>query len=117
MNYAAAYHLVLEQAQATDSAAESLLTRLKQCQPPVPGQITSLLLALKVVFEALKDQPILDRELVAALYQLAIASRTQFEAGRRDGVDWPPLLDEDLTRIERAIASIFSGQWQGASNH
>lgn len=113
MDYETAWHLLISQGIPTESDTEALLVRLRQGQPPIPGQVTSLLLALKVVFEALRDTDILERELVHALYSLARESREQFEAGRRAGANWPPLLDEDLARIEIAVRSIFSGSWEG----
>ena len=98
---------------ATEQNPDALIMRLKQGQPPIPGQVTSLLLALKVVFEALREAATFERELVSALYLLASESRQQFERGLRSGVAWPPLLDEDLNRIAAAVRSIFIGTWQG----
>ena len=72
-------------------------------------QVTSILLALKLVFDVLKEDSTLERELVSALYRLAMASHQLFEAGRNQGVDWPPLLKEDLKRVALAVESIFSG--------
>ncbi|MEH2380829.1 MAG: Dethiobiotin synthetase [Nostoc sp.] len=112
MNYETARKLVIDQTIITEENPDALLTRMKQGKPPVPGQITSILLALKVVFEALKDAKSLDRELALALYQLSIKAQQLFAAGRKAGVDWPPLLKEDLVRISLASESIFSGIWQ-----
>lgn len=98
---------------ATNQDAEALLIRLKQGQPPIPGQVTSILLALKVVFEALRDAPTIERDLASALHLLAVESRQQFDIGRKTGTAWPPLLDEDLTRIAIAVKSIFLGTWLG----
>jgi hypothetical protein len=86
--------------------------RLKQGQPPVPGQVTSILLALKILFEGLQESPMLDRQLISALHLLSVESLQQFEAGIRKGVSWPPLLKEDLTRIAISVKNIFSGVWQ-----
>jgi hypothetical protein len=86
--------------------------RLKQGQPPVPGQVTSILLALKILFEGLQDSPMLDRQLISALHLLSVEGLQQFEAGRNKGVSWPPLLKEDLNRIAIAVKNIFSGVWQ-----
>lgn len=86
--------------------------RLQQRKLPVPGQITSILLALKVVFEGLKDATTIDRDLVYALYQLALKTQQLFAAGRKAGMEWPPLLKEDLLRIAMATECIFSGEWQ-----
>lgn len=113
MDYETARTLLVKQGLTTEHHPDAFLTRLKQGKPPVPGQVTSLLLALKVVFEALRDAPDLDRELVCALYLLASEGRQHFESGMRQGVVWPPLLQEDLTRIGLAVKSIFLGQWQG----
>ncbi|MHC5747141.1 MAG: Dethiobiotin synthetase [Nostoc sp.] len=112
MNYETARKLLIDQTITTEENPDALLTRMKQGKLPIPGQITSILLALKVVFEALKDAKSLDRELALALYQLSIKAQQLFGAGRKAGVDWPPLLKEDLLRISLAAESIFSGVWQ-----
>ncbi|EKQ69691.1 hypothetical protein OsccyDRAFT_2332 [Leptolyngbyaceae cyanobacterium JSC-12] len=111
MDYQTAYNLLITQGLDADQQDDALLTRLRQGLPPVPGQVTSILLALKVVFEALKDHTQLDRDLAAALHLLTINSRQQFEAGHQAGVEWPPLLDEDLTRIAISVSNIFLGEW------
>ncbi|MBN3905106.1 MAG: Dethiobiotin synthetase [Nostoc sp. NMS1] len=112
MNYETARKLLIDQTITTEENPDALLMRMKHGKPPVPGQITSILLALKVVFEALKDAKTLDRELALALYQLSIKTQQLFTAGRKAGIDWPPLLKEDLLRISLASESIFSGIWQ-----
>lgn len=113
MDYETARNLLVLQGNPDASDTEALLIRLKQGRPPVPGQVTTLLLALKIVFEALRETDILERQLVYALHRLAIDSRQQFEIGQAQGVEWPPLLSEDLTRIGQAVRSIFSGRWEG----
>jgi hypothetical protein len=113
VDYETARNLLVSQGMATEEHSDALLTHLKQGHPPIPGQITSILLALKVVFEALRDVGQFDRQLACALYLLSTESRHQFNLGRKRGVAWPPLLDEDLTRIATAVKSIFVGTWQG----
>ncbi|MCG6134578.1 MAG: Dethiobiotin synthetase [Nostoc sp. LLA-1] len=115
MNYETARKLLVAQTLTTEENPDALLMRMKLGKPPVPGQITSILLALKVVFESIKDAPNLDRELAFALYQLGVKAQQIFVAGRKAGVDWPPLLKEDLLRISLATESIFSGVWQTPS--
>ncbi len=112
MDYQTARNFLIGQAIATSPNQDVLLFRLKQGKPPVPGQITAILLALKVLFTSVKDATTLDRELVYALYLLATQGQMLFEVGRRSGVEWPPLLKEDLKRIAIACESIFSGVWQ-----
>ncbi|MBE9006019.1 Dethiobiotin synthetase [Fortiea sp. LEGE XX443] len=112
MNYDTARKILISQTMAIEENPDGLLMRMKQGKPPVPGQITSILLALKVVFESLKDAPSLERELVFALYQLSMKTQQLYIAGRKAGIDWPPLLKEDLLRISLATESIFSGVWQ-----
>ncbi|MDH6059153.1 Dethiobiotin synthetase [Chrysosporum bergii ANA360D] len=112
MNYEAARKLLIAQTLTTEENPDALLVRMKQGKPPVPGQITSILLALKVVFEFMKDAPNIDRELAYTLYQLGVKAQQLFVAGRKAGVDWPPLLKEDLLRISLCTESIFSGVWQ-----
>lgn len=111
MDYETARHFLVSQGKLTELGSDTFLGRLRQGRPPVPGQITSILLALKVVFEALREVSAIERELVYALHVLASESRHFYELGRRQGVAWPPLLDEDLTRIAIAVRSIFSGTW------
>jgi hypothetical protein len=111
MNYEIARKILIDQT-TTEENPDTLLSLLQQGKPPVPGQITSTLLALKVVFEALKETSSLDRELTFALYKLGVKAQQFFVAGRKAGVNWPPLLKEDLQRISLAAESIFSGKWQ-----
>ncbi len=113
MNYETARKFLIDQTLiAKENTEEALLKRMQQGKPPVPGQITSILLALKVVFENLKEATTIDKELAYALYQLAVKTQMLFAGGRKAGVEWPPLLKEDLLRIAIAAESIFSGRWQ-----
>jgi hypothetical protein len=111
MDYKTARSFLIHQGTTFDSNNEAFLVRMQQGQAPVPGQVTNILLALKIVFEALRSSPTLDRELSYALYLLSYESRRHYEAGHQAGVVWPPLLDEDLKRIARAVRSIFAGEW------
>jgi len=112
MNYETAHQFLLNQTVASEQNSDALLTRMRQGKPPIPGQITSILLSLKVVFEALKDSKTLERELTYALYLLTVKAQQLFVAGLKAGVDWPPMLKEDLLRIANATESIFSGEWE-----
>ncbi|ESA31979.1 hypothetical protein N836_27895 [Leptolyngbya sp. Heron Island J] len=107
MDIKTARDVVMTQADLTVS--DSFLTRLRQHQPPVPGQMTSLLLALKTLTADLKAAKQLELTLVYALHQLAYESRQFYEQGKRARVEWPPLLDADIERIAIAIAQIFKG--------
>ena len=113
MDFHTARSLLISQGMASEQNSDALLTHLKQGKSPIPGQVTAILLALKIVFEELRDTVALERELAAALHVLAIESRASFEAGKQAGVEWAPLLDEDLTRIAAAVKSTFTGLWQG----
>ena len=113
MDYKTARSFLIDQASITEMGQpDTFLLRLQEGKPPIPGQVTSILLALKVVFDGLKDAAALDRQLVYALYVLGFDSRQLFDRGEQTGVTWPPLLDEDITRIATAVRSIFSGTWQ-----
>jgi hypothetical protein len=111
MDYKTARSFLIHQGTSSDSNTDTFLMRLKQRKAPIPGQVTTILLALKVVFEGLRTASALDRELVYSLYLLSFEGRQHFEAGVQAGVDWPPLLKEDLKRISRAVKSIFAGVW------
>ncbi len=90
---------------------DAFLVLLQQGKAPHPGQMTSMLLALKTTYEATKGSSSLDRSLVYALHLLALESREYYETGRLQGVQWPPLLAEDLSRLTLAVQSIFAGEW------
>ncbi|MEM9265086.1 MAG: Dethiobiotin synthetase [Cyanobacteria bacterium P01_F01_bin.13] len=107
MDVKTAQHVVMTQADLAQT--DSFLARLQQHHPPIPGQVTSLLLALKVITEDLKAAIQLDRALAYALHQLAYESRRAYERGKQARVEWPPLLDDDIERIAIAIAQIFKG--------
>lgn len=111
MDYKTARSFIINQGTASDQNNDAFLVRLKQGKAPIPGQVTNILLALKMVFEGLRGSPTIDRELIYSLYLISYESREQFEAGRQSGVNWPPLLNEDLKRIARAVKSIFAGVW------
>ncbi|KAM3094396.1 Dethiobiotin synthetase [Phormidesmis sp. 146-35] len=111
VDYDSARRLLLDQSRF--GVADTFLGRLQRSHPPMPGQVTSILLALKVVFEALKEEGAIDRDLAYALHLVSSEGRQLFEVGLRKSSDCPPLLNEDLTRIALAVKSIFSGVWQG----
>ena len=109
MDYETARRFLINQALDSGQNSDAFLVRLKQGEPPIPGQVTSILLALKIVFDALQGISQLDRELACAIYLLSSESRQQFDTYRRAGVIWPPLLDQDIGRIAVAVRSIFAG--------
>ncbi len=113
MDYKTASSFLIDQGLATaEHNPEAFLVRLQLGKPPIPGQVTSILLALKVIFDALKGSTKFERQLVCALHLLAFDSRQLFDSGKRSGIVWPPLLDEDVDRIAVAVKNIFSGVWQ-----
>ncbi|HLO52081.1 MAG TPA: Dethiobiotin synthetase [Kamptonema sp.] len=114
MDYKTARNFLIDQGLAleTQRNPDAFLMRLKQGSAPIPGQVTNILLALKVVFDTLQEAPMLDRQLVYALHLFAIESVRLFEAGSRSGIYWPPVLKEDVSRIAIAVKNIFSGVWQ-----
>jgi hypothetical protein len=109
MNYQIARKLLIDQ---TETARDTLLNRLQQGKLPIPGQITSILLALKLVFESLKDANTIDKELAWSLYKLGSKSLEILTMELKSDTEWPPLLKEDLQRITLAVESIFSGAWE-----
>ncbi len=112
MDYETARRLLIDQSSET-LGSDGFLVRLQHGQPPIPGQVTSILLALKVIFESLKAEKTLDRALSYALYLIASEGRRAFAAGLKQQSDCPPLLNEDLDRVSAAVKSIFSDLWQG----
>ncbi len=110
MDFQTARQVLSQQTLPAYETEDTFLGRLRVGHPPVPGQVTSLLLALKVIHDALKDASSLDRELAQALFLVAYESRNLYEVGRAARVAWPPLLDEDLERIAITAYQIFTNE-------
>ena len=108
MDSKTAQQVILTQADLT--VTDSFLARLQRQQPPIPGQVTSMLLALRTLTDDLKATEHLERTLVYALHQLAYESRQLYEQGRRTKVEWPPLLNSDIERVAIAVGQIFKGE-------
>jgi hypothetical protein len=113
MDFQTACQVLSHQTLPAQETNDTFLGRLRAGQPPVPGQVTSLLLALKVIHDSLKEASSLDRDLAQSLFLVAYESRNLFEAGRAAKVAWPPLLDEDLERIAIAAYQIFASEPAG----
>jgi hypothetical protein len=113
MDATTARNFLIDQGTAlmTQKNPDAFLMLLKQGKAPHPGQMTSILLALKTAYESTKGSSNLDRALVSALHLLAMESRDAYETGRLQGAQWPPLLAEDLSRLALAVQSVFSGTW------
>ena len=112
MDYKTARKFLISQVDTTDNNNKTFLSHLKRGKPPIPGQVTSILLALKIIFDGLHGTSHLDRELVYSLHLLAFDSHISFEIGNQNDVNWPPLLQEDINRISQGVKSIFAGVWQ-----
>ena len=110
MDFDTAHQFLLQQTLApSEDQRETFIACLRQGRPPVPGQVTSLLLALHVLYDALKDQPALDRTLLRALLVLIDDSNHLYRQGSAEGVLWPPLLADDLIRLRQAARAIITG--------
>lgn len=110
MDYETARNFLMQQGNPDQSDRDTLLIRLGQGYPPSPGQVTTTLLALNVVFEALQETDILERQLAYALHRLATESRQHYQLGQTRGIEWPTTLDADLSQIAIGIRRIFSGK-------
>ena len=63
MDFDTARRFVLAQTLSPVPGQTSFITCLRQGEAPVPGQVTSLLLALKTLSQALKNEPMIERSL------------------------------------------------------
>jgi hypothetical protein len=63
-----------------------------------------------VIYESLKDEPVLDRTLLKALLVLIDDSGQLYRQGTAEGAIWPPLLADDLTRLRQSARAIVTGQ-------
>lgn len=114
MDEQTARNFLLDQGMALENPRNpnAFLILLQQGKSPIPGQMTSLLLALKVLYKSIEGNTQIDRPLAYALHRLAIESRQHFENGRRQGVKWSPLLTSDLQRLEQSVGNILRGEWR-----
>jgi len=110
MDFNTARRFVLAQTLMPVAGQTSFIDCLRQGKAPVPGQVTSLLLALKALSQALQNEPTIERSLGHALFILTYESRQLYLQGQQQQVEWPPLLDEDLTRIATAVRRIWADQ-------
>ena len=110
MDFKTACDLIVTQTLPEFETPDTFLGRLRQGAPPVPGQATSLLLALKTIQSSLQGAAKLDRKLAQSLFLVAYESRSLYEVGRANRTDWPPMLDEDLARIAIATYEIFASE-------
>lgn len=110
MDFETARQFLLGQTFA-DDRSDTFMACLRQGRPPVPGQVTSLLLALKVLFTGLRGEPCLDRSLVQALVILIHDAPELLGQGQAQGVLWPPLLEADLQRLGQGAQAIIEDHW------
>jgi hypothetical protein len=108
MDFQTARQSILSQTVDLVPDQQPFIHCLRQGRPPIPGQVTALLLALRVVGEGLRREPNLDRRLAYAFFVLTYESRRLYEQQQTGAEEWPPLLDEDLERIAKAVRDILA---------
>jgi len=108
MDFDTARRFVLSQTLTPVPGQTAFIDCLRRGEAPVPGQVTSLLLALKTLSQGLKNEPMIERSLGHALFVLTYESRLLYWQGQAQNADWPPLLDEDLSRIAAAVEQIWA---------
>ncbi len=108
MDFATARRFLIAQTTVPTTGQSTFIDCLRQGQPPVPGQVTSILLALKTLMPTLAQEPTLDRAIAHSFFVLTYESRQLYWQGQNQGIEWPPLLSEDLTRIAETIQSILA---------
>ncbi|MEM6836455.1 MAG: Dethiobiotin synthetase [Cyanobacteria bacterium P01_C01_bin.120] len=108
MDFDTAQKFVLAQTLTPAPGQTAFIDCLRQGQAPIPGQVTSLLLALKTLSKSLQNEPTIERSLGYALFLLSYESRQLYRQGQLKQVEWPPLLDEDLLRIADAVRQIWA---------
>ncbi|MGB3790026.1 MAG: Dethiobiotin synthetase [Phormidesmis sp.] len=108
MDFQTACQELIRQTLPQYETNDTFLGRLRRGYPPVPGQVTTLLIALRVIHSGLQSAEQLDRLLAQSLFLVAYEGRNLFESARAAGADLPLLLDEDLERIAIAAYKIFA---------
>lgn len=112
MDFETARRFLLGQTIAPVPGQTPFIECLRTGMAPVPGQVTSILLALKTLTQGLQGEPAIERSLGYAFFILTYESRQLYRQGQQSGIEWPPLLDEDLTRIAEAVRNIWASESQ-----
>jgi hypothetical protein len=110
MDFETAQRFLIAQTIEPKSEQTPFIECLRRGTAPVPGQVTSILLALKTLSQALQGEPKLEKSMAHVLFVLTYESRRLYDQGLSANVDWPPLLNEDLQRIADAVRSILADQ-------
>lgn len=106
----AARALVIQESTGEAGTVVSLRTG----SDPGPERMNRLFSALKVLFADLRGKPMLDRELAAALHQLAVQIESQVSSWEMRGRTWrEELIDEEVPNLALAVESLFEDEWYG----
>ena len=108
MDFQTACQALIQQTLPQYETRDTFLGRLRHGYPPMPGEVTTLLVALKVIHSELQSAGQIDRRLAQSLFLVAYEGRNLFESARAARAELPPLLDEDLERLAIAAYKIFA---------
>ena len=99
--------------QESTGEAGAVVT-LRIGKDPGAERMGRLLAALEVLFEDLRGKPTLDRQLAAALHQLALQIESQASSWEVRGRTWrEELIDEEIPNLALAVESLFEDDWLG----
>lgn len=115
MDFQTACQELMQQTLPQYETRDTFLGRLRRGYSPEPGQVTTLLVALKIIQSQLysssqADASQIDRLLAQSLFLVAYEGRNLFESARAAGANLSPLLDEDLARIAIAAYKILANE-------
>lgn len=93
-----------------DEKALPVMARMGE--DPGPEYFAALKQELRELFDLLKSETKINRELASALFGLAHSAQVHYQAAINYGREFrEDLMDPDMLEVEILVESIFSGEW------
>jgi hypothetical protein len=90
----------------------ALLVMARMGEDPGHEYFSTLKKELRELFDLLKSETKISRELASALFNLSHSAQVNYQAAINHGVKLrEDLMDPDMLEIEILVESIFSGEW------
>jgi hypothetical protein len=95
--------------------AEGISLSARMGEDPGPERMKAVIAAIKVVYENLKGQKTIDRQLALALHCLSYYTDLQLTGWTSKGIRFrDDLIDSEMPRLTCAVESVFCDEWISA---
>ena len=108
MEFDAARKFLIDEAQSETG----ILVSIRMGSDPGSELMNRLVTATKAVFEELRGEPVIDRQLAFSLYLLRTCIPEMVHSWALAGASWrPEFVDLEVARLLGAIESVFADEW------